>query len=143
MEVTKIKNDSYEFELASNKDEVLAALGDAVYDWLDGIGEDAAGTAAKKAPVDTGELKNSISHAVVKSEDAVYIGTNVPYAKWHEFGTGAYAEGGGGRKKPWAFKDRDGKWHYTKGVPAKHFIQFGATAHLAEYKKILEDMLKG
>lgn len=135
MEVVKIK-------MENNKDEILEALGEAVYDWLDAIGEDAAGTAAKKAPVDTGELKTSISHAVIRSDDAVAIGTNVPYAVWHEFGTGVFAEGGDGRKKPWAFKDRNGKWHYTKGVPAKHFIKFGATAHKSEYKKMLEDRLK-
>lgn len=135
MEVVKVK-------LINNKEEVLEALGEAVYDWLDGIGEDAAGTAAKRAPADTGELRNSISHAVVKSEDSVYIGTNVEYAIWHEFGTGVFAEGGNGRKKPWAFKDRNGKWHYTKGVPARHFIEFGATAHKSRYKQMLEDRLK-
>jgi len=135
MEVVKIK-------IENNKDEILEALGEAVYDWLDAIGEDAADTAAKKAPVDTGELKNSISHAVIRGDDAVAIGTNVPYAVWHEFGTGVFAEGGNGRKKPWAFKDRNGKWHYTKGVPAKHFIKFGATAHKSKYKKMLEDRLK-
>lgn len=135
MEVVKIK-------MENNKDEILEALGEAVYDWLDAIGEDAADTAAKKAPVDTGELKNSISHAVIREDDAVAIGTNVKYAVWHEFGTGQYAEGGGGRKKPWAYKDSKGKWHYTKGVPAKHFIQFGATAHKREYEKWLEDKLK-
>lgn len=129
--------------LTDRSEEVIAAMKDQVNDWLDLIGEDAASTAADKAPVDTGMLKNSISHAVDESEPAVYIGTNVEYAPYHEFGTGAYAENGAGRKKPWAFKDKDGKWHYTKGVPARHFIQFGATAHKAEYKQLLEEYLLG
>ena len=86
-------------KLVDNSEEVLEALQDKVVDWLETIGEDAAGTAADKAPVDTSRLKNSISHAVVESENAVYIGTNVEYAPYQEFGT-------------------------SKGVPGKHFIQF-------------------
>ena len=130
-----------EINFASNKDKIQEAAKDTILDWLAAIGEDAAATAASKAPVDTGELKNSISKAVVPSEMAVYIGTNVDYAKWHEFGTGIYAEDGG-RQTPWAYKDRDGVWHYTHGVPAKHFLQFGASAHADDYGRLLEKMLK-
>lgn len=85
--------------------------------WLEAIGEDAAGTAADFAPVDTGRLKNSISSAVVESEQAVYIGTNVEYAPYQELGT-------------------------SRGVAGKHFLQFGATAHAGEYKSLLEEALK-
>ena len=58
--------------------------------WLQAIGEDAAETAAQKAPVDTGRLKNSISWATpalygggdsipqaTPEKNSVYIGTNV------------------------------------------------------------------
>ncbi len=106
-----------EVRIEDNSEEVLEALHDKVVDWLEAIGEDAAGTAADRAPVDTGRLKGSISHAVVESEKAVYIGTNVEYAPYQEFGT-------------------------SRGVPGKHFIQFGATAHQAEYKSLLEQYLK-
>lgn len=126
-----------------HSEEVIAQMKEKVNDWLDAIGQDAASTAANKAPVDTSNLKNSISHAVVEDEQAVYIGTNVPYAIYHEFGTGEFAEGGSKAKKiPWAFKDKDGKWHYTKGVKARHFIQFGATAHASEYRERLERILE-
>lgn len=126
-----------------HKEEVLAEAKDKIIDWLNGIGQDAASTAANKAPVDTGNLKNSISHSVDEENKCVYIGTNVDYAIYHEFGTGKYAEGGGGRQQPWMFQDKDGNWHWTSGVPARHFIQFGATAHQAEYKERLEAILKG
>lgn len=103
--------------LTDRSEEVIKAMKDQVNDWLDLIGEDAASTAADKAPVDTGRLKNSISHAVDESEPAVYIGTNVEYAPYQEFGT-------------------------SKGIVGKHFIQFGATAHTAEYKMLLERLLE-
>lgn len=104
--------------LTDHSEEVIAAMKDQVHDWMDLIGEDAASTAADKAPVDTGRLKNSISHAVDEEEPAVYIGTNVEYAPYQEFGT-------------------------SKGIKGKHFIQFGATAHKAEYKQLLEEYLLG
>lgn len=129
-----------------HKDEVMAACKEHINAWLEAIGEDAASTAANvltmTGTIDTGRLKNSITHAVDESEQCVYIGTDVEYAIYHEFGTGRYAEGGGGRSTPWAFQDKDGEWHWTSGVPAKHFIQFGATAHQAQYKEMLEAKLK-
>lgn len=103
--------------ITSNIEEVTAEMESKVAAWLEAIGLDAASTAADRAPVDTGRLKNSISYAVVDSEKAVYIGTNVEYAPYQEFGT-------------------------SRGVPGKHFIQFGATAHQAEYKSLLEEYLK-
>lgn len=131
------------FKFTDNKQEVLDACKDQIIDWLEAIGEDASATASTKAPVDTGNLKNSISYAVDSSNLCVYVGTSVDYAIYHEFGTGRYAEGGGGRQTPWMFQDKNGEWHWTTGVPARHFIQFGATAHQAEYKAMLESILKG
>ena len=106
-----------EVTFKSHKDDILKAADADIMAWLEAIGEDAAQTAAERAPVDTGRLKNSIEHAVVPSEKAAYIGTNVEYAPYQEFGT-------------------------SRGVVGKHFIQFGATAHAKEYGKLLADMLK-
>lgn len=104
-----------DFKIQSNADEVEQEMKAKMTSWLEAIGLDAASTAASVAPVDTGRLKDSISHAVVDNE--VYIGTNVEYAPYQEFGT-------------------------SKGVPGRHFLQFGATAHLAEYQALLEEKLK-
>lgn len=115
-------------KITDNSEEVLEAMNEQVLNWLEAIGSDAADTAAKRAPVGTpestgipgyigGTLKNSISHAVVEGEKAVYIGTNVEYAPYQEFGT-------------------------SRGIKGKHFLQFGATAHQAEYKALLEQYLK-
>ncbi len=104
-------------EMVSNKEEILEESKQKIFAWLEAIGEDAASTAASVAPVDTGRLKNSISSAVVESEQAAYIGTNVEYAPYQEFGT-------------------------ERGITAKHFLQFGATAHASEYKDLLENALR-
>lgn len=129
-------------KMIDNKQEIKQAMQSQVAAWLNAIGEDAASTAANKAPVDTGALKNSISHAVDEEEQKAYIGTNIEYAIWHELGTGIYASEGGGRQGGWSYQDSEGNWHHTNGVPAKHFLQFGATAHQAEYKAMLENALR-
>lgn len=60
--------------------DVLNEFHDAVLRALERCGEQAEGYAKDLAPVDTGNLRNSISHKVDDGEPAVYIGTNVEYA---------------------------------------------------------------
>lgn len=61
---------------------VLAEMHDAVLRALERIGEQAEGHAKYLCPVDTGRLRNSITHQVDKGGDAVYIGTNTEYAPY-------------------------------------------------------------
>ena len=42
-------------KIEDNSEEVLEAMNEQVLDWLEAIGEDAAGTAADRAPVGTPE----------------------------------------------------------------------------------------
>lgn len=91
--------------------------------------------------VDTGRLRNSIAHAV--SGNDVYIGTNVPYAPYHELGTGIYASQAGGRKTPWKYQDAKGKWHTTRGLYPIHFLKKAASEHTDEYKAIIEAIMRG
>jgi phage gpG-like protein len=102
-------------KIENNTEAVIEEMKSKMTSWLEAIGLDAASTAAGVAPVDTGRLKDSIGSAVV--DNVVYIGTNVEYAPYQEFGT-------------------------SKGVPGRHFLQFGATAHLAEYQALLEEVMK-
>lgn len=123
-------------EFTSHTDDVTRLADEQIMAWLSAIGEDAAHTAAERAPVDTGRLKNSISWATqaahgggdsmplaTPEKNSVYIGSNVHdekgnnYAIYQEFGT-------------------------SRGVTGKHFIQFGASAHAAEYGRLLEQYLK-
>ena len=61
-----------------NSEQVLSAMEKAIKIGLEAIGLTAEGHAKKITPVDTGRLRNSISHATDK--EAAYIGTNVEYA---------------------------------------------------------------
>ncbi len=74
-----------DFKIKSRLPEVQDAVEDAITKALEEIGLTAEGYAKKKCPVDTGRLRNSISHAA--KEQTVYIGTNVEYAVYVEMGT--------------------------------------------------------
>lgn len=120
--------------IVDHSEEVIAEMKRKLEAGLAALGETAAARAADVAPVDTGRLKNSISWATKdqnggRDEDStplanpedneVYIGTNVPYAKYQEYGT-------------------------SKGITGKHFLQYGANATFGDYAKtFLENVLKG
>ena len=91
--------------------EVLSALEKGKRNALTAIGATAETYAKKATPVDTGRLRNSISHAV--DGEAVYIGSNVEYAPYVELGTSC--------------------------AKAHHMLQKAATEHSAEYKRLAED----
>lgn len=131
---------SVEVNITDNSDQVLKELGEKAPAILEAIGLTAEAYAKMLTPVDTGRLRNSITHAV--KGDEVYIGTNVEYGIWHELGTGVYASDGQGRKSPWAFQDSKGVWHYTRGVKPKHMLKKAASEHDKEYRAIIENLLK-
>ena len=94
-----------------NSEQVLSALEKGIKNGLEAIGLTAETYAKKATPVDTGRLRNSISHAV--DGEAVYIGSNVEYAPYVELG--------------------------TSRAKAHHMLQKAATEHSAEYKRLAED----
>jgi HK97 gp10 family phage protein len=97
-----------------NSEEVLRLFEEATERALEKIGLVAEGYAKKLTPVDTGRLRNSISHEVDGQD--VYIGTNVEYAPYVEMGTVR-----------------------TKAQP---FLKPAATEHSQTYKGILESEYK-
>ena len=97
-----------------NTDEVLSALEKAKRRGLEAIGLVAEGHAKKITPVDTGRLRNSISHAT--DDEAAYIGTNVEYGPYVELG--------------------------SPTIKAHHMLQKAATEHTDEYKRLMEDSMK-
>ena len=97
-----------------NTDEVLAALERAKKRGMEAIGLTAEEHAKKETPVDTGRLRNSISHAT--DYEAAYIGTNVEYAPYVELG--------------------------ARGREGKHMLQRAASEHTDEYKRLMEDSMK-
>ena len=97
-----------------NTDEVLSALEKAKKRGLEAIGLVAEGHAKKITPVDTGRLRNSISHAT--DGEAAYIGTNVEYGPYVELG--------------------------SPTIKAHHMLQKAATEHTDEYKWLMEESMK-
>ena len=106
-----------EVRIEDHSAEVIAEKNLAVIRALTAMGMQAEGYAKMLAPVDTGRLRNSISHEVVESEDAVYIGTNVEYAPYVELG--------------------------TRRMKAQPFLKPAVEDHMAEYEQIAKHYLKG
>lgn len=129
-------------KFTDNSKEVLAAMQEAAIRALETCGLTAEGYAKKLAPDQTGALRNSIAHKVDPSEPAVYIGTNQEYAAYQEFGTGIYAEGGGGRPTPWVYRDDEGKYHWTRGNRAQPFLAPAVKDHAQTYRNIIEGEMK-
>lgn len=127
-------------DFKDNSQAVLKAMQQAVEKALEKCGLVAEGYAKKLAPVDTGNLRNSISHKVDPEEPAVYIGTNNSYAAYQEFGTGIYTEGG--RDTPWVYQDEKGNWHWTRGNKAQPFLKPAVADHARQYRQIIEQELK-
>ena len=107
---------------------------------LERCGMEAEGYAKDLVPVDTGRLRNSISHKVDDGEPAVYIGSNTSYAPYVELATGIYAEGG--RPTPWVYQDANGNWHWTRGNPAQPFLAPAVKDHAKTYSNIIKDELE-
>ena len=136
----------FSITIEDHSDEVLKALEENKEAILEAWGQQAVSHAKSNITaagrVDTGALRNSISHQVELDEGAVYVGTNQDYAIYNEYGTGIYLEGGGGRQDPWSYQDSKGNWHRTRGMKAIHFLKNAITEHFNEYKSIAESLLK-
>ena len=130
-------------KFTDNSEEVLEAMQQAAVRALEQCGLTAEGYAKKLCPVDTGNLRNSITHMVDEQESAAIIGTNSEYGAYVELGTGIYAKGGGGRSTPWVYQDAKGNWHRTNGQKARPYLKPAVTDHTNTYRKIIKDELKG
>ena len=87
---------------------------------LEIIGGKAESYAKKLCPVDTGRLRNSITHQQM-DDNTEMIGSNVEYAPYVELG------------------------HHTSSgthVAGKPFLRPAAEDHGAEYRKIIENCMK-
>lgn len=98
-----------------NSEQIANAIHQAVAAALEEIGLAAERFAKRACPVDTGRLRNSITHALNMDEESVYIGTNVEYAPYVELGT-----------------------HGREGVG---FLRHAAEDHGSYYRKIMEQHL--
>lgn len=83
------RGERMEVKVESHIAEVLSELEKKIELGLESVGEVAIGNAQEEitsmGAVDTGRLRNSIDKAI--DGDTVYIGTNVKYAPYVEYGT--------------------------------------------------------
>lgn len=100
------------------------------------------GEAKERCPVDEGLLRASITYQVEKNSNEIvgYIGSNLDYAPYVEYGTGIYAKDGNGRKTPWIWEGHSKKWKgkfYTKGQKPKAFLEPSVRENLDRINQIL------
>lgn len=105
-------------QIIDNSEEVIATMREQAILGLQAIGQEAEGFAKDECPVDTGRLRNSISNEVDTDEVAVYVGTNVEYAPYVEFGDAKHTTGNA------------------------HFLRNSVTNHIERYQEIMEAALK-
>ena len=97
----------------SYKKQVLSATDAAIARAAEIIGGMAESYAKGLAPVDTGNLRNSITHDVTDNGHTAVIGTNVEYAPYQELGAP------------------------NAHVPAHPFLRPAAENHTSEYREVL------
>ena len=103
-------------QITDNSKEIIEDMQQATVRALEKCGLTAEGYAKKLAPVDTGNLRNSITHDVDDGEPAAYIGTNVEYAPYQELG--------------------------TIHIKAQPFLKPAVADHANEFRKIIENEVK-
>lgn len=81
------------------------------------------GQAVLLAPVKYGRLRDSIDYYVDEKELVGYVGTNVEYAVYVEFGTGEFAENGRGRKGGWVYMAPNGEFYFTYGQAPQPYLR--------------------
>lgn len=130
---------NYQINLQVNDEKIKKATKEAIEQALQKIGMAAVRFATAKCPVDTGRLRNSITYitknksggssysdnkgnsfnnslSVSADEGEVWVGTNVEYARYVEYG--------------------------TRGRSGKPFLRSAIKDHTDFYNKLVQDTLK-
>lgn len=157
-----------DFKFISHRQQADAMTEEAIQAVLELCGQLAETHAINNAPADSGTLRKSISHKVDDDKDCVYIGTNLEYAPYIEYGSGVYKENGGGggwwiyvkgsdvkgqRPSPRysyeeakrivaAMRAKGLDAHMSQGTKPKHFLKKALTEHTDEYRAIIQQGLR-
>jgi len=138
-------------DFTDNSSAVLSAADAAIARALEIIGGKCESYAKALCPVDTGALRNSITHRV--DGDTVTVGSGIQYAPYVELGTGkeyqpgpewiqAQARRGRGLDH-WVYFDQ-AKGEFRMGFPQKPrpFLRPAVEEHKQEYENILRSELQ-
>ena len=104
--------------------------------------------AKQRCPVGTsGELRNSIKSWI--EDNNGYVGTNMEYAPYVEYGTGIYSSLGNGRQTPWGWYDETGRYTqdgepgvvFTHGQHPQPYLHPALNANAEAIKQIFIDYI--
>lgn len=109
--------DSHLVIVADHTDEVIQQLGERLGRALEAVGIQAEGDAKALCPVDTGRLRNSITHTIDAGDKTAIIGTNVEYAQYVHEG--------------------------TRGRKGNPFLRNAVNQNMDTYRAIFDKMLQG
>lgn len=132
---------SIKFE--NNSIQIKAALNEKTIAFLHEASGEIESQVKRNTAVDTGQTKGSWSSKVDEGKGEATIGSSLENAIWEEFGTGQYALMGGGRKKPWVYKDIHGNWHRTTGKRPKRALTKAFQSVRGKLEGELAEKLKG
>ncbi|PEW95851.1 hypothetical protein CN446_14845 [Bacillus cereus] len=94
----------------------------------------------------SGDTKRSITAETKMMGDQIVgiVGSNQDNAIYEEFGTGIYAEKGGGRKDKWTYFDKKtGKYYRTQGKKGTRAIRNAGEMHKADIQRIIQQTMRG
>ncbi|MGM0228696.1 HK97 gp10 family phage protein [Enterococcus sp. AZ091] len=126
-----------------HSDEAKKVLREATIRWLFQACLLVEGQAVSLAAVQTARLRNSIDHFVDEDELIGYVGTNVEYAIYVEFGTGEFAENGNGRKGGWVYQDPSGEWFFTWGQEPQPYLRPAFRQKKSEIEALAKEIFGG
>lgn len=109
-------------EILDHVDEINDAVIRAARRALFECGSTAVGYAKKLCPVDTGNLREHISSEIDLEDLTAYIGTNVEYAPYVEYGTRGYGK--------------------RADIPPRHFLKDAMDQHKDLYLEIIRKELQ-
>jgi HK97 gp10 family phage protein len=116
-----------------NEEEMRQALGKAC-----ALVERAA---KQNAPKGVGDLRRSITSKIDNDGENLIgvVYTPLEYAPYVEYGTGLFAENGGRKDVPWMYKDDEGEWHSTSGMPPSPYLRPALNDNREEILRLLKE----
>lgn len=118
-------------DLTDNSPVFQAAMEQGVRKAAKMIGMQAERNVKALTPVDSGRLRGSITHE--SDSNTAYIGTNVKYAPYVEFGH---------HQTPGRYVPAIGKRLKASWVPPQPYLKPGIMDHIDEYEQIAHDAIE-
>ena len=126
-----------------NSSQAKQAINQTTIRWLLSACVLVQGQAVLLAAVQTARLKGSIDYIVDENELTAYVGTNVEYAVYVEFGTGEFAENGRGRKGGWVYQDPSGEWFFTYGQEPQPYLRPAFRQNKSKIEALAKQIFSG